>query len=220
MAKLTPVTSIQGLESGVTQSQAKNRVPTYWGKWWGGLARLSAHKRFFGLFACGILMGRVWSWYSSRGIMFIFIMLHLPNQENRPVCHFCKSFLMILRRGGKLREKISSVLLSSRMPKYLMWEPAQRKRKSARSRLSRDVGTETFKASDFWKLTMKKDSVPYLCTSDNKFGTETRGLDIKNNKLSAKAAILGARESLRWIPDMLGLSLTVRRNGSYIQPFN
>lgn len=37
---------------------------------------------------------------------------------------------------------------------------------------------------------------------------------MKKSRSSAKAAILGARESLRCIPDMLGLSLTVRRKGS------
>lgn len=82
-------------------------------------------------------------------MMFIFIMLHHPNQENMPECHFSRSFLMSESRGGKLIEKISSTLLGRQMPKYLIYDPAHLKGKSNLKRLSRESGMDMFNASDF-----------------------------------------------------------------------
>lgn len=108
----------------------------------------------------------------------------------------------------------SPTFFGKRMPKYLIQESAHLKGKSACSSVANEFGMDMFRASDFWKLTLKLDNLPYALSSDIKLGMEIRGLDIKKSRSSAKAAILGDKESFRCIPDMLGLSLTVRRKGS------
>lgn len=100
--------------------------------------------------ALGILTGRACRWYNILGIMFIFIILQRPNQENMPFCQVCRSLLMSVSRGGKLRGKTSSNLLGKLIPRYLMLELVNLKGKSALSRFANEVGRETFNAFDFW----------------------------------------------------------------------
>lgn len=135
-----------------------------------------------------------------RGITFIFTMLHLPNQENKPDCHFCRSFLMSLSKGGKLKVNTSSTFFGKRMPKYLIQESAHLKGKSACSSLANEFGMDMFRASDFWKLTLKLDNLPYALSSDIKLGMEIRGLDIKKEQVVREGRYFGRQGVLQVYP--------------------
>lgn len=52
-------------------------------------------------------------------------------------------------RRGKFNEKISSILLGKRMPRYFMCDVVHLKGKSTQSSVDKEVGIDMFSASDF-----------------------------------------------------------------------
>lgn len=135
-------------------------------------------------------MGMVWKRYSSLGSTFIFKIAILPNQENGPACHFCRSFWMDSRIGKKFSLNVSVSLVGILMPRYVIAWGSQQNGKLCLHCVTISFGNEMLRALDLEKFICKFERDLKSAKSFKRFEMVLVGSVRKSKISSAYAATL------------------------------